>query len=275
MPYLRRLANHGEIEWSKLREVVRVATHETEREWAELCANRTYAEIEDLVARSQRGEIPEDLPPRNGPRSELRCHFDVDQMAVLERGLQLMCQLAGRAMSMAEAIELLFAEKLAEQSLDERKLERVRREAVKDLGWADVINAETEDCPGNSEIEIVNPKSRKPTPAQRRKLLRRDGYQCAVPGCQNNIWLDTHHITFYADGGLTVPENLITVCTKCHKAVHEGRLQIRGDAPHGLRFLDRQGKDIRQERTLDIAYWVDIWCGWRGQFHDRRYQGAA
>ncbi len=86
MPYLRRLANHGEIEWSKLREVVRVATQETEREWAELCAKRTYAEIEDLVARSERGEIPEELPPRKGPRSELRCHFDVDQMAVLERG---------------------------------------------------------------------------------------------------------------------------------------------------------------------------------------------
>ena len=31
------------------REVVRVATQETEREWAELCAKRTYAEIKDLV----------------------------------------------------------------------------------------------------------------------------------------------------------------------------------------------------------------------------------
>ncbi|MFN8613202.1 MAG: hypothetical protein U0931_37030 [Vulcanimicrobiota bacterium] len=52
--------------------------------------------------------------------------------------------------------------------------------------------------------------------------------------------------------------------------MHEGRLQIRGDAPHGLRYLDSPGKDIRQERTLDIAYWLDIWCGWRGHFQSGR-----
>jgi len=90
------LANEGRINWSKLREIVRVATLETEHQWAELCAQHTYAEIENLVARSQRGEIPAVQPTRTPPRSELRLHFEPDQMAVLERGLQLMCQLNGR-----------------------------------------------------------------------------------------------------------------------------------------------------------------------------------
>ncbi|MBS2040925.1 HNH endonuclease [bacterium] len=274
LPHLRELANYGEIEWSKLREVVRVATPETEREWATMCSVRTYAEIEDMVARSRRGEVPPEQPLPNRPRSELRCRFEAEQMAVLERGLQVMSQSLGRALPMAEAIELLFAEKLAEHGLND-ELQKIREEALKDLGWTDVINAECEACPGHAEVQIVNPKSRVPTPVQRSKILRRDGYRCAVPGCENSIWLETHHIIFYADGGLTVPENLITLCTRCHKHVHEGRLRIVGTAPHGLRYLNCQGRDIREERKLEIPYWLDIWCGWQGEEGDRRYRGGS
>ena len=175
---------------------------------------------------------------------------------------------------MAEAIELVFAEKLAEHPLDEQQLARVRREATRDLQWTDLIQATTETCPGNPEIRIVDPKSRVPTKAQRRQILRRDGHQCAVPGCQNTLWLHIHHVIYFANGGLTVSENLITLCTKCHRNVHENRLQISGSAPHGLRFLDQDGRDIRQERTLDIAFFLDIWCGWRGNESDRRYLAA-
>ncbi|MBX3172321.1 MAG: HNH endonuclease [Candidatus Eremiobacteraeota bacterium] len=157
---------------------------------------------------------------------------------------------------MAEAIELLFAEKLAEHPVDEQQLKQVRLEATRDLGWTDVINAGIESCPGHAEITIVNPKPRVPTKAQHRKILRRDGHQCAVPGCENSLWLDTHHIIYYAQGGLTVPENLITLCTKRHRNVHENRLQIVGSAPHGLRILNGKGKDIRQERVLDVAFWL-------------------
>ena len=274
LPYLRMLANDGQISWSKLREIVRVATQETEQQWGELCRKRTYAEIEALVVRSQRGEIPSDQPTRRAPRSQLQFHFEADQMAVLERGLQLMCQLSGRALGMAEAIELVFAEKLAEHPVDEQQLARVRREATQDLQWTDLINAETEGCPGSDDIQIVNPKSRVPTKVQRRKILRRDGHCCAVPGCQNTLWLDIHHVIYFADGGLTVSENLITLCTKCHRNVHENRLTITGSAPCGLRFLNHFGRDIRQERTLDIAFWLDIWCGWRGREGDQRYLRA-
>lgn len=271
LPYLRCLANAGQIEWSKLREIVRVATSETERDWARLCSDHSYAEIENLVARSRWGEIPPDEKVVSGPRSELRCRFEPDQMAVLERGLQALCQQAGRVLSMAEAIEMLFAEKLTERPVDEEQLERVRQAAVQDLGWTDVIGAETESV----GVQIVNPRSRVASKAQRRAILRRDGYCCAVPGCPNTLWLEVHHIIFYADGGLTRPDNLITICSKCHKNVHEGRLVIRGDAPRGARFFNQSGRDVREERELDTAYWLDIWCGWRGTELNRRYLGAG
>lgn len=275
LPRLRMLANAGQIDWSKLREVVRVATAETEGEWAELCGVRTYAEIEDLVARSERGEVPPDRPVRVGPRSELRFRFEPEQMAVLERGLQALCQREGRQLSMDEAIELLFAEQLSSRPVDDAELKKVRSESVNDLNWSERVDTSLEPCPGNDQIRIVNPDSRVPSEAQRRRLLRRDGYRCAVPGCENHLWLHLHHLVYYSYGGKTEPENLLTICTRCHKNLHEGRLRIEGSAPHGLRFLTAEGKDIRTERWLEVSFWLDIWCGRLGEEDDEpRYVRA-
>lgn len=262
LPYLRRLANNGDIEWSKLREVVRVATPETEREWAQLCQEHTYAEIEKLVSLTCIGDSPGSSVPTP---SRLRFTFEPKQMAVLKRGLQVLCEQMGRAVSMAEAVELLFAEKLAKGPVDEARLEQVREEAMKDLGWT----------ASDEEIKIVNSSSRVPSKSQRRKILRRDGYCCSVPGCPNTLWLEVHHILFYGEGGSTRPDNLITICSKCHQNVHEGRLVIRGNAPHGVQFLNQFGKDIREQRVLEVAYWLDIWCGWRDSEENRRYVRAA
>ncbi|MBN9420656.1 MAG: HNH endonuclease [Candidatus Eremiobacteraeota bacterium] len=115
------------------------------------------------------------------------------------------------------------------------------------------------------------PPLESPPKPQRRKILRRDGYCCAVPGCPNTLWLEVHHIIYYADGGQTKPDNLITLCTRCHKHLHDGHLTIQNEAPHGARFLNRAGKDLRQQKTLEIAFWLDYWCGWRGSEDEPRY----
>ncbi|MBX3170462.1 MAG: HNH endonuclease [Candidatus Eremiobacteraeota bacterium] len=95
-----------------------------------------------------------------------------------------------------------------------------------------------------------------------------------MPCCPNTLWLEVHHIIFYADGGLTRPDNLITICSRCHKNAHEGRLIIQGNAPRGARFLNETGKDLREEWRLETAFWLDIWCGWRGTEQDRRHLRA-
>ncbi|MBN9420673.1 MAG: HNH endonuclease, partial [Candidatus Eremiobacteraeota bacterium] len=82
-----------------------------------------------------------------------------------------------------------------------------------------------------------------------------------------------HHILFYADGGLTRPENLITICSRCHTNVHEGRLVLRGEAPGGVRYLNALGQDVRVQRALDVAFWLDRWCG-QPEEHESRYLRA-
>jgi hypothetical protein len=61
-------------------------------------------------------------------------------------------------------------------------------------------------------------------------VRRRDGGRCRVPGCRSARALECHHIEPRAHGGSHEAENLISLCSSCHTAHHEGRLTIRGTA---------------------------------------------
>ena len=52
--------------------------------------------------------------------------------------------------------------------------------------------------------------------------------------------------------------------------MHRGHLRIEGRAPDRLRFLDREGRDLERQHRLDVAHWLDIWPGWRGNEWDTR-----
>ncbi len=62
-------------------------------------------------------------------------------------------------------------------------------------------------------------------PAIRRALARRDG-RCRYPGCTNHLYVDAHHIHHWADGGETSVENLILLCRRHHRLLHEGAYSL-------------------------------------------------
>lgn len=57
-------------------------------------------------------------------------------------------------------------------------------------------------------------------------ILSRDNYQCQSKkkGCSSK--LEVHHIIYRSKGGSDAPENLITLCSKHHKALHDGKLTL-------------------------------------------------
>jgi hypothetical protein len=84
------------------------------------------------------------------------------------------------------------------------------------------------------------------------KILERDGWQCAVPGCSSRRGLEIHHIRPRARGGSNDPSNLITVCSSHHRGIiHEGRLTCRGEAPGKVVFVF----DVRGGR---VSYRGDV-----------------
>jgi len=54
----------------------------------------------------------------------------------------------------------------------------------------------------------------------RQEILKRDGYRCRQCGSFSGV--EVHHIKRRLEGGSDTPENLITLCYRCHDSKHPG-----------------------------------------------------
>ncbi len=70
----------------------------------------------------------------------------------------------------------------------------------------------------------VGRKRRTVPPALRRALDHRDK-GCRFPGCGCR-YTDAHHVTHWADGGETKLDNLVLLCRRHHRAVHEEGVRV-------------------------------------------------
>ena len=75
------------------------------------------------------------------------------------------------------------------------------------------------------------------------------------------LWLQVHHLVFYREGGATVPEGLVVVCSACHRNIHRGSLRVCGRAPDGLTWTDRQGRDLERVERYPTEHWIQHWLG--------------
>jgi hypothetical protein len=58
-------------------------------------------------------------------------------------------------------------------------------------------------------------------PAMRRAVMVRDQH-CRFPGCDRpHAWCDAHHVVHWADGGPTALPNLLLLCRRHHRSVHQ------------------------------------------------------
>ena len=56
------------------------------------------------------------------------------------------------------------------------------------------------------------------------RVFARDGYTCQLCGARRN--LEAHHIRYRSRGGDDTEANLVTLCCRCHAAVHAGEVRI-------------------------------------------------
>jgi hypothetical protein len=85
----------------------------------------------------------------------------------------------------------------------------------------------------------VGRKTRSIPPALRRALDRRDG-RCRFPGCEHRLWLHGHHIEHWIRGGETRLDNLLLLCFRHHRLVHEGGYHV----DEQMRFYNPWGQEI-------------------------------
>ena len=82
-----------------------------------------------------------------------------------------------------------------------------------------------------SEPLDVGRRTRSIPAGLRRALTHRDK-GCAYTGCDYPAeWTDAHHIQHWADGGPTSLDNLVLLCRRHHRAIHEGDVQVERPPP--------------------------------------------
>lgn len=107
----------------------------------------------------------------------------------------------------------------------------------------------------------------------RKAVYKRDGWRCAV--CDATEGLQIHHIKPRGKGGANHPMNLVTLCWRCHAAVHGS---IMGDEYATAAGCEKgmTPEDVRREvmfyMELEITRYVsdyyaeqgEIWYPWDG-----------
>lgn len=83
----------------------------------------------------------------------------------------------------------------------------------------------------------------------RAMILDRDDHTCqCCHGKEKDPNLEVHHIRYRSQGGTDQPENLITLCHTCHKALHDGKIhpKLEDKAMKGLKHAT-QMNSIRKQ----------------------------
>ena len=86
--------------------------------------------------------------------------------------------------------------------------------------------------------------------AVRRALAARDG-TCRFPGCTSRR-CDAHHIEHWADGGVTHVSNLVLLCRRHHRAVHEGGFDVTTGPAGTLEFWRPDGARLRETPSASV-----------------------
>jgi hypothetical protein len=244
----------GELSWSKVRRIARVASPENQARWIERCRALTAEQVEAITAKAQEGDDPPSLE-KGLPQANfvLRFHVAALEREMFEQARAKLAAETGRVITDAELLgELLrlFLASQADGTVPGRKrvdasLFRVVVRAGSGGERSDASAAALAECGpvvvDDEQLRWVQDDVDLPQ-ALRRRALERDGHRCRHCGSGRSPMV--HHIQRRKDGGDHHPTNLLTLCAHCHGLVHAGYLCIT-TSPRGPVFTDRTGEGLR------------------------------
>lgn len=259
LPELTRAMREGEVSWSCVRELTRVAVTETEKKWLAAAKGRTVRQVEQLVSGHLPGDCPTDPARPEARRHVLRMEVSAETYALFrEAQAKLRRDSAGRLDD--DDLLMQMARQVLEGPRDEGRAgyqvamsvcPKCNRGSVLARGEQVEVGPEVVEmasCDGQRLEEPVSAHvgggaraTQSIPPAIRRQVMRRDGGRCQVPGCQCSVYVDVHHIRLRSEGGTHDPEHMVVLCAAHHRAVHRGTLLLEGNVSGKLSFRHADG----------------------------------
>lgn len=262
----------GELSYSRVREVSRVATSGDEALWLDAARMLSMGELERRVAGRAFGQAatvdkPAEARWRTPETVELAMELPAEAWALLSRAMQGARLASEGSMSDAEALAAVAREALAGQieaetdasaAADPRRALVLyscrhcgRTELETNAGAVELSAAAGRRLGCGAKVVDLQSEGRQVVAAGgvipaavRRAVLARDRARCQTPGCGRRRYVDVHHIEPLSAGGVHSRRNCICACTTCHAAIHEGKLRVEGDAEGELRWHDAEGREL-------------------------------
>ncbi len=274
LPLIHGAFARGELSYAKVRALTRVATADNERELLVLARALTAAQLERAVRGYRRVTTAEARDLQEGAylsvcweqdgSLSLRGRLAPEDGALLLRALEAVRDTHWKQGGSAEpppARQARNAEALvavAEAALAHPDESRPAGERYQIVIHTDE-SVLSHDGEGGCELEdgaalapetarrlacdasiTRNGRKTRTIPPPLRRALRTRDRGCRFPGCDNHRFLDAHHLHHWARGGPTTLTNLVLLCRRHHRLLHEAGWQID---PHG-RFHDPRGHPV-------------------------------
>jgi predicted nucleic acid-binding protein len=257
----------GEVCWSALREVTRVATRRTEGDWLRAARGRTVRQIEQMVSGRKPGDGPNDPADEAHRRHVIRLEVSGATYATFREMMAKIRRDAGEPLDDDAAVMMMARQVLGGPKDPGRSNYQVKLDVCESCrrGWqegrgqtvevppevVEMAECDGQQIPSRADAHVggaAEEPSAKPVratqsipPSVRREVLRRDRGCCVVPGCTHGSFLDVHHIKPREEGGGHDAAQLATLCGAHHAAVHQGRIVIEGHASERLAFFHADG----------------------------------
>ncbi len=258
----------GKLCWSKVRELIKVATPPHQERWIRTAQVLHVDELALEVRLAGPGNPPRDRDDRKGlPEIRLRLNtmLPPDVYAKWEQAKKKIEDESGGPLAEWECFEAMCDLTLLTREdgtapgktrvIDSPYCVVINKEGDSgatvetDLGIlpVDPVTAETIACgcchvdPHADPKEVDRKADRDIPVALRRKVMAYWNHRCACCGSRHRI--QVHHVIWVSQGGKTEFENLVPLCRRCHSLVHGGLLMIEGAFPT-WRFIDKEGREV-------------------------------
>jgi hypothetical protein len=274
LPKLAAAYGEGALCFSKVRELTRVVTPETEEAFLVEAAGKDSHQVAKMVSGLKRGDRPNAVPDPALVTRRVGFELHGEALALLSARRAALAEALGRAPTDDELItELCLGNASRDDEAqgptgddEDEQVGRVPSPRVQQLfvtckhcarselvvdGEALALDDKTAarlmcdvELIGDADSDERTRVSSNVPSALRRKVFARDKFCCVVPECRARKFLDVHHIVHREHGGTHSMRNLCLLCFHHHKRHHDGVLAIEGTAPHRLVFRwSREGRD--------------------------------
>jgi hypothetical protein len=276
LPAIDGALETGEISYSKVRAMTRVATPRNEEDLLLMARQTTGSQLEKICRLTRQVRNQDDEPIDQDHRRYVTSRSTDDGMVSIQ--LRLHPDEAARVL---KAFDEVGEGNLADGAVRVAEATLVGgggvvRPPVEAVIHIDAATLEGHTEPGDGisaesarrllcdsgvvpmleregETIDVGRKTRTIPAALRRALEARDP-TCRFPGCSNRRWLDGHHITHWIQGGETNLSNTVLLCRWHHRFLHEHHYSIVDGV-----FLDPAGNPVppqgpRPPRAFDLTW---------------------